>query len=444
MRFLVVEDDPLAQANLNYFLRPLGEVHAFDSVAKAKAALGQSHYDLCFVDLDLESALKGLELLPLLSDRAIYSVVLSGREEEMVIEKAYSAGAKDYLVKPFTREAFELIVKKYELVLQSKNFKEFFEQDFVTSDPDLLKQLEVLPEVLVSHRPIYLRGGTGTGKSYIAKLIHKLLGGDQQKLVHLNCAEIPENLLESELFGHEAGAFTGAVKKKLGKLALADGGTLFLDEIGTMPISIQKKMLRVLEEKKFTPLGSTTEQKSNFRLISATCDDLEKMVEEGSFRQDLYFRLEGHNLMLRDLAERKGDIPRLIRHFVGKSSRRVVFSTEAMRLLIQYSWPGNVRELQKLVEMMCAKSVGIMAPEQLPAKYHRPSVSRKNWLEMKDLEQIEEHGLKAIMEQIEVEAVRLMLQKKEGRIRDAFNALQISSSSFYRIKERLDGVKTEE
>ena len=444
MRFLIVEDDLLAQTALSYFLRPLGEVVVSGGFDQAKRQLETTSFDMAFFDLDLERPLSGLELLPLAVKRNIYAVVLSGREEEAVVEQAYQLGAFDYLCKPFTREAFELIVKKYQLVKNSKKFQEFFCRDFITSDPDLLKQLEVLQEVVLTDRPIYLRGATGTGKSYIAKLIHRMIASDDvkaERLVHLNCSEIPENLLESELFGHEKGAFTGAVQKKVGKLELADGGTLFLDELGTMPMPIQKKLLRVLEDKTFTPLGATKVVSSNFRLISATCDDLEKMVEEGSFRSDLFYRLEGHNIVLRDLNERRGDIPKLIRHFLRKSARKVVFPPETMQLLTNYSWPGNVRELEKLVEMMSAKSSGVITPDLLPHKYHQRNNATKKLLGMSELQLIEEQGLKAFVEQIEAEAVQLMLEKKDGRIRDAFSALQISSSSFYRIKERLDESK---
>lgn len=443
VRFLIVEDDTLAQVNLSYFLRAMGEVTIVATALEAKSILETYSFDIAFFDLDLEKSLAGLELLPLAIRRGVYSVVLSGREDEKVIEKAYAAGAFDYLCKPFNRQAFDLVIKKFQLVKTSSQFKDFFERDFVTSDADLIEQLEVLKEVVITNRPIYLRGATGTGKSYIAKLIHRLIHGCDEGLVHLSCAEIPENLLESELFGHEKGAFTGAVQKKQGKLELANGGTLFLDEVATMPLAIQKKLLRVIEEKKFTPLGSTKEIHSQFRLISATCDDLEKMVEEGQFRQDLYFRLEGHNIVLRDLAERKKDIPKLIRHFLSKTTRRVVFAAETMARLNQYHWPGNVRELQNLVEMMSAKSAGVITPDLLPAKFHVSNRDQGEWLKSRDIQWIEEFGLKAFIEGIENEIVSKFLELKKGKIRDAFGALQISSSSFYRIKERIDGEQKE-
>ncbi|MCK5884618.1 MAG: sigma-54-dependent Fis family transcriptional regulator [Bacteriovoracaceae bacterium] len=436
--FLIVEDDDLARINLEMFLREKGDISHAPNSEVALKLIKENSYDMVFLDLDLERDLAGLDLVRPVVMAGSYPVVLSGREDDATIECAYNEGCFDFLSKPFTRASFDIVLKKFDLIRSSKYIETFFKNEFVTSDCDLIEQLSVLKEVIVSDRPIYLRGATGTGKSYIAKLIHKLIFGESDKFVHLSCSEIPENLLESELFGHEKGAFTGAISKKIGKLELAHEGTLFLDEVATMPKSIQKKLLRVIEEKSFTPLGSSTQVTSNFRLISATCDDLEMMVREGDFREDLFYRLEGFNIVLKDLHKRRGDIPILIRHFMDKRSRRVVMTPETMTILKNYTWPGNVRELEKLVDLMVAKTSGVITPSELPSKFSSSMDLAVNNIEKEVITYIEENGLKAYTERIENQIVSEFIALKHGRIREAFSALKISSSSFYRIKERIE------
>ncbi len=438
LKFLVIEDDELARINIEMFLRGYGEVtFAFDS-NQAIDFIENQLFDIVFIDLDLESELAGLKLVRPVALRKFYPVVLSGREDDETIEKAYANGCQDFLSKPFTRASFNIVLKKYRLMRSSRYIENFFNEEFVTNDRDLIDQLKILKEVLVNDRPIYLRGATGTGKTYIAKLIHNLIFGEKSNFIHLNCSEIPENLLESELFGHEKGAFTGAVAKKLGKLEMADGGTLFLDEVATMPKSIQKKLLRVLEEKSFSPLGSEKLVHSNFRLISATCDDLEQMVKAGEFREDLFYRLEGYNIELKDLRKRRQDIPILIRFFMKKSARRVVITSDTMEILKNYSWPGNVRELQKLVDLLISKEGGVITPNLLPEKFLNKGIYSTTKIDDSILEYAKNYGLKAYVEKIENQIVAKVLEEKEGKVREAFTALQISSSSFYRIKERID------
>jgi formate hydrogenlyase transcriptional activator len=217
---------------------------------------------------------------------------------------------------------------------------------------EVLRQVEV---VAPTDSAVLITGETGTGKELIARAVHRLSGRRERTFVKLNCAAIPTGLLESELFGHEKGAFTGAVERRIGRFELADAGTLFLDEVGDIPLELQPKLLRVLQEQEFERLGSAKTIKVNVRLVAATHRNLTKLVSEGKFRSDLYYRLHVFPVHLPALRERRGDIPELVRHFVGMFARRFgkridAIPGELMTALEQYSWPGNVRELEHLIE----------------------------------------------------------------------------------------------
>jgi formate hydrogenlyase transcriptional activator len=217
---------------------------------------------------------------------------------------------------------------------------------------------------------VLIRGETGTGKELIARAIHDLSPRRERTLVKINCASIPTGLLESELFGHERGAFTGAIAQKIGRFELADGGTLFLDEVGDIPLELQPKLLRVLQEQEFERLGSTRTKKVDVRVVGATNRNLEEMVAAGEFRNDLYYRLNVFPITLPPLRDRPDDVPRLVRYFVQKFARRMSkpiesIPAEAMSLLRGYDWPGNVRELENAIERAVILSSG---PElQIPA-----------------------------------------------------------------------------
>ena len=234
--------------------------------------------------------------------------------------------------------------------------------------------LETVSKVARAESSVLILGESGTGKELVAAAIHRLSPRSHKKFIALNCSAIPENLLESELFGHERGAFTGADKKRLGKFEVAEGGTIFLDEIGDMPMSLQAKLLRVLQERDFTPLGANETKKANVRIIAATNRHLEKDIQSGRFRKDLYFRLNVLPVDIPSLRERRADIPALLDHFIescnrsGHHSNASFLTDAAVETLINYSWPGNVRQLENLVErMVVMKGGGPIDTADLPA-----------------------------------------------------------------------------
>ncbi len=436
-KILLVEDDLLSRLSLKSRLESVGEVLETPSKKEALIFLEERSFDLAFVDLDLESELAGLEIVSRLKDKNIYTVVLSGREDEGVVEEAYSRGCRDYLSKPFTKTSIELVFKKFSSDKNKNQALQKLKDIFITNDNSLIKELEVIDQALLSQRPILITGESGTGKTFLAKFIHEL-SGSHIPFVHLNCAEISESLIESELFGYEKGAFTGAQKNKKGMLELAHGGILFLDEIATMPLSIQKKLLKAIEEKSFYPLGSEKSVRSDFRLISATCEDLKSKIEIGEFRADFFFRIEGFNVTLKPLRDRREDFSNLIQFFIKKGERRIVFDSKAKQVLQDYQWPGNVRELERTIEVLQTKDRGIVTADDLLPLLNKT----QNSSSMKfDLDEVKRLGLKNYIETLEGNILKLALETNNDKVRKTLADLKLSNNSYYRI---LDNLKVRE
>ena len=438
LKILLVEDDLLSRMSLQSKLIQWGEVVEANSKIVAMEAIKENHFDLAFVDLDLEAELLGLDVISTLAEKKIHSIVLSGREDETVIEKAYQLGCGDYLAKPFTQSSLEMVFKKFSSKENKNQTLQKLKDIFMTDDLSLVKELETIEQALLSQRPIFITGESGTGKTFLAKFIHHLSGKKNTPFIHLNCAELSESLIESELFGYEKGAFTGAQKSKKGMLELADGGILFLDEIATMPISIQKKLLKAIEEKSFYPLGSEKLVHTDFRLISATCEDLKEKISLGQFRADFYFRIEGFNVRVKPLRERQSDLNRLLQFFVKKGERLIVFDSEAKNLLSTYHWPGNIRELERTVEILQTRDRGIVTSLDLVPFLNKealPNIIQFN------LEEVKSVGLKSYIENLEGNIVKMALEKNDDKVRKTLSDLKISNNSFYRI---LDNLKTQE
>jgi formate hydrogenlyase transcriptional activator len=263
--------------------------------------------------------------------------------------------------------------EKVYLEEEIRNYTNF--EEIIGESAALKRVLKEVETVAPTNSTVLIIGETGTGKELIARALHQLSPNSARTFVKLNCAAIPSGLLESELFGHEKGAFTGAIMQKIGRFELAHQGTLFLDEVGDIPAELQPKLLRVLQEQEFERLGSTRTIRVNVRLVAATNRDLPRMVEDGQFRSDLYYRLNVFPIVLPPLRQRTGDIPRLVRHLTQKFARRMgrqieTISTEVMDALVQYGWPGNVRELENVIERAVILSPG--AELQIPIGQLKP------------------------------------------------------------------------
>jgi two-component system NtrC family response regulator len=373
-RILVMDDESRERGRIESFLKRKGyEVTALDTAAGAIEAMKRDRYDVLLTDC----AIPGVDALQMSSDAhrinpdtAVVIMTAFGTIETAV--KAIKAGAYDYLPKPIDLDQLVVLInrisERQNLLRENASLREQLRERYafeqITSTSHAMEEvMNLVGRVAPSNATVLLRGESGTGKELIARAIHYHSPRASQPLIKVNCAALPETLLESELFGHEKGAFTGAAGKRIGRFEAADKGTLFLDEIGDIPLSVQVKLLRVLQEKEFERVGGNETMFVDVRLIAATNRDLEKAMKDGSFREDLYYRLNVVSVAIPPLRDRKEDIPALMEHFISKYSaenRKKIsgVSTEARELLMRYSYPGNVRELENIMERAVVLSKG--------------------------------------------------------------------------------------
>ena len=330
---------------------------AFEKV-KAKT------YDLVLMDVKMPE-MNGLEALTAIKehDPRTFVVLMTAHSNLQDAVAAIKEGAYDYVEKPVNPQRLSEIVRKSleardlvsSLAMSNPIFDDDVESEFVGSSHKMKEVFNLIYKLCKVDTTVLIRGENGTGKELVAKAIHFNSPRKSGSFTAINCGAIPETLMESELFGHEKGAFTGAVERKIGKFQVANNGTLFLDEIGELRPDMQVKLLRVLQEKKFTPVGGTREVKTNTRIIAATNRNLEKMMEDGTFREDLFYRLNVMPIFLPPLRDRIDDIPALVPHFIKKfaklhTSQITSISQEALSVLKTYRWPGNIRELENVIE----------------------------------------------------------------------------------------------
>jgi two-component system response regulator PilR (NtrC family) len=390
-RVLVVEDEPSMRELLPIMLEKQGyEVHGVGTRGEAVSKLENGIWDLVVTDLWLEDDRKGgMKVLKRAReiDSLISSIVITAHSSVDSAVEAMKLGALDYLIKPFRNDELKVVVHK---ALESKKLRaenralrmELKKLDrldhLVGNSPAMNEMKKLIRKVASLSSTVLILGESGTGKELVAKALHNCSPRSDKAFVAINCGGIPEGLLESELFGHVKGAFTGAVCHKDGLFKVADGGSLFLDEIGETSAALQVKLLRVLDEMKIRPVGSATDFSVDVRLISATNKDLEKRVAEDGFREDFYYRLNVIPITVPALRERREDIALLARYFLEKfcsrSNRQISLSPESEKTLEQYRWPGNVRELENAIERAAALCDGdTIMPDDLPAKLHNPS-----------------------------------------------------------------------
>ena len=448
--FLIVEDSILIQNYLRTLISPYGRVFCANSLSIANDLLSKVVFDIAFIDLKLDETtqkLEGLEVLQLCTQKNIQSVVLSNYEDKNIFDQAYQKGAHHFFSKG------NLVQKKQDnhpilnfiKLLKPDHFKEFFETKFFTKDKALQSKIKFLYEqALNRNQNILFSGPTGVGKTRIAKMIHNMTQ-PKRPFIEKNLAEINENLLESELFGHKKGAFTGALQDKIGLLELANDGTLFLDEIGSIPINIQQKLLKIIEEKKFMPLGCNQEVHSNFFLMTATCENLANKVSNGEFRVDFYFRIKGLEIEIPSLKERRPDIIPLFDFFISKYKKKISFTMAAQAKLVEYNWYGNIRELRSLVNEFINYPKGLIQERQLPkyiqdnvSPFNQENINKKNFLNATILNHINEKGLPSLIKEVEQEALAHFIQQRGNKINTLSRHLKISKSVFYRIKDELE------
>ena len=448
-RILVVDDDGVARELLADALKKEGyEVEAFSSGEEAIERGRRGQVDLVLTDLKM-GTVDGLTVLREFKrfspDTSIVLLTSFGSLEGAI--EAIKQGAYDYLAKPFKKEEIKLVVQRSldhsQLVRENTRYRDELKgredwSPLVGSSPAMLEVYKLVARVSEGRSTVLLQGESGTGKELIARAIHANSPRREKPFIPVNCGALPDTLLESEMFGYEKGAFTGAVGTKAGLFEAANGGTLFLDEIGDLSPALQVKLLRVMQDQEVRRVGGTTSLKVDVRIIVATNRDLEQFVKEGKFRDDLFYRLNVVRITLPTLAERKEDIPMLAHHFLQKyagGSARAVrgFLPDTMALLKQYRWPGNVRELENAIERAVSLSHGpLLTPDDLPAALRQFGSQFGDKTEVSDqhdevcltLEEVEKRHL-----------IRVLKETKGNKVRAA-KILGIDRRTLYRMAER--------
>jgi DNA-binding NtrC family response regulator len=445
---LIVEDEPKMLRLLELNLSEEGySIHAAADAEIGLRTLRQEKIDLVVTDLRLPG-MDGLEFLQAVkrADARIPVIVMTAYGTVETAVEAMKAGASDYVLKPFSLEEMKLIVRKeldvHDLREENRSLREalgkrYEFKNIVARSAKMQEVLATVERVAPTNSTVLLGGESGSGKDLIARAIHQHSRRAAGPFIKINCTAIPENLLESELFGYEKGAFTGAVSSKPGKFELADKGTIFLDEIGDVPGTIQVKLLRVLQDREFERLGGTKTLKVDVRVVAATNQDLRAALEQGSFREDLYYRLNVVPINIPPLRERKEDIPYLVDHFVerftresGKPLRGI--TPAAQKALMEFHWPGNVRELENIIERGVALSSGDVidvADVRLDLSPMKPGA-----VPTADAAAFPPEGL--TLEQFEDEIIKEALRRAGGNKSQAARLLGISRNALrYRLSK---------
>ncbi len=380
-KIVIIDDDRSLRRVLEYNLQQEGyQVSVAASGEEGLALFAEEHPALVITDMKMPG-MDGMQVLKAVKEQSpetLVIIITAFGTVDIAVE-AMKAGAYDYITKPFNRDELRLTVAKAlqftGLTTENKRLRNQLADrtDFRTmigSSPAMERVFEIVRKVADTEASVLITGESGTGKELVARSIHTMSGRKDAPFVAINCAAIPRDLLESELFGHVKGAFTGAVKDKTGKFQMAEGGTLFLDEVGELPLELQPKLLRALQERVVEPVGGTAASKLDVRVVAATNLDIEKAVADGVFREDLYYRLAVIPINLPPLRGRREDIPLLLRYFCGKhGSDKVTFDKTCLTALCAYGWPGNVRELENLVErLLIMRNTDTITPDDLPEK----------------------------------------------------------------------------
>ncbi|MBP1686292.1 MAG: two component, sigma54 specific, transcriptional regulator, Fis family [Deltaproteobacteria bacterium] len=462
-RILVADDEESIRWVLQTTLA--GDGHSVEQVDNGDAALqklSQNHFDLALVDIKMPG-LDGLELLSKVRDAGLPTpiVIITAQNTMANAIEAMKRGAYDYLTKPFDIEEVRLLVQRVlEMRRQASELTRLEEQtrrrfelgvEIIGTTPAMQEIFKTIGRVAPTDATVLIQGESGTGKELIARAIHSHSPRWSAPFVALNCSAVPRDLLESELFGHERGAFTGATEQRAGMFEVAHGGTLFLDEVGDMPLELQAKLLRVVQERELTRVGGREVLKVDCRLIAATNQDLERAVKQGRFREDLYFRLRVVPITVPPLRQRRGDIPDLVNYFITKINREMStnitgISPEARAILNAHEWPGNVRELENTLVRAAVLAPGpTLMPRDLALATHEAATITHDDLSLEDVVRLKlkeyfrqtrdvelTNLYPLIMERIERPLIELTLERTQGNQLKAAALLGINRNTLHK------------
>jgi DNA-binding NtrC family response regulator len=460
LRTLIVDDEPELRNSVGGYLRSLlnhidFQITEASNGREAIEMVKSQAFDLVLMDVKMPEV-SGLEALKQIKEEnpQIFVVLMTAHSNLQDAVQAIKEGAYDYLEKPVQGEKLARIVQKAlearalvsELAISNPIFDDDVESEFVGNNQKMREVFDLIYRLGKVETTVLIRGENGTGKELVARAIHYNSPRKDGAFVALNCGAIPENLVESELFGHEKGAFTGASERKIGKFQLANNGTIFLDEIGELRPEMQVKLLRVLQEKKFMPVGSNREVKTNARILTATNRNLEKMIEDGTFREDLFYRLNVMPIFLPPLRERIDDIENLIEHFIkqfNKQHNRQILSVhpKSLEVLKSYAWPGNIRELENVIEhSFIVENTNVITMESLPEALRAHAAKPK---EIRVGDKLNAPlNFEIFKEQVEKEFIVSALKANRGRINQTVARANIPKNTLLRkIKKYAINVK---
>ncbi len=453
---LIVDDEPELRKSIISIIQshlPEIEFH-IEEASNGKEALEKIYkrnWDLVLMDVRMPE-MNGFEALSKIKehDPRTFVVLITAHSNLQDAIAAIKEGAYDYFEKPLQPETLIQVVKKTleardmvsDLALSNPIFDDDIESEFVGSSQKMKEVFSLIHKLCKVDTTVLIRGENGTGKELVTRAIHYNSPRKSGNFVAINCGAIPESLIESEFFGHEKGSFTGATERKIGKFQVASNGTLFLDEIGELKLDMQVKLLRVLQEKIFTPIGSHREVKTNARIIAATNRNLEKMMADGLFREDLFYRLNVMPIFLPPLRDRSDDLPALVKHFIQKFSKSHIspiegITEDALELLKKYSWPGNIRELENAMERaFILESGSLITPQNLPENVRNPkrqtTTSSRSVDSQNSATDQEPLDFEIFKDEMEKEFILNALRRNKGRINQTVALANIPKNTLLR------------
>ena len=449
-KVLIIEDDDLQAESLEIMLDKSASKNKIELIItiaeteeEAKKYLLANKYDICFFDLDLHGKLVGIELLKNFREQVLYPVILTSFDDKKIIDKGIEAGSKTYLVKPCSEKNVFILLDKFLIECNLERYINNIRSKFITENFDMLTQLKSIPRLKNTEIPTYISGETGTGKQLIAEIVHQYVrpGGP---FVEANCSAMGDGTVESFLYGHIKGAFTGAINNKQGVIEKANGGILFLDEIDKMPMEHQDKLLKVIEQKKYLPVGGKDYRTSDFILISAGSRNLRQLVNQGLFRDDLSQRLIGNIIELLPLRERKNDIPLLLNYFIKNhpSGNRILIPNDVMVELTSYSWPGNVRELMNCVNRWQSNNITKLNRHHIKGLFKNQQKQFCKICTPEMIKIVEDKGLQYLKEQILEEVFSVLYVKNHMKANKTRSKLGIHHRKFMELRDKFTGRNT--
>ena len=451
-KILIIDDDRELCTILSVQITSLGhKTSVAYTIREGYDLFLREYFDVIFLDVRLPDG-SGLDILPMIrqKEHPPEVIIMTGSSDADGAEIAVSNGAWDYIQKPYSLKQMMLPLTRaldYREARASSGTKVILDLDGVVCSSRSMKNcVEILAQTARIDANVLLTGETGTGKEVFAMAIHKNSKRAAREFVVVDCGALPETLVESILFGHEKGAYTGADRKRDGLLKTADGGTLFLDEVGELPLGIQRSLLRTLQERRFRPIGGDKEVGSDFRLIAATNRDLDELVKQGLFREDLLHRLRNISIHLPPLREREGDLQKLVMYFVGRICSRIAEETkgvspEFLDILQSYSWPGNIRELQHVLErtIINAMDSPVLYPGHLPTEIRAEIAKTVFGRQEQDVRSATEAPdkpfptLKAYEDELREQYVEELIRCSKGNYLEACRLSGMSKSKLYQL-----------